>query len=86
MSEGEHLEAIAASLDRIERLLGNEAKQRERYGMAKLREELVEGRMMFLAERNHVLTWIATPAAVIAADKKPFNQVVVTTDRPLTPV
>jgi len=35
--------------------------------MAKLREELVEGRMMFLAERNHVLTWITTPAAVIAA-------------------
>jgi len=69
VSDGEHLEAIAASLDRIERLLENEAKQRqrERYGMAKLREELVEGRMMFLAERNHVLTWITTPAAVIAA-------------------
>jgi hypothetical protein len=69
VSDGEHLEAIAASLDRIERLLENEAKQRqrERYGMAKLHEELVEGRMMFLAERNHVLTWIATPAAVIAA-------------------
>jgi hypothetical protein len=69
VSDGEHLEAIAASLDRIERLLENEAKQRqrERYGMAKLHEELVEGRMMFLAERSHVLTWIATPAALIAA-------------------
>jgi hypothetical protein len=69
VSDGEHLEAIVALLDRIERLLENEAKQRqrERYGMAKLHEELVEGRMMFLTERNHVLTWIATPAAVIAA-------------------
>jgi hypothetical protein len=60
VSDGEHLEAIAASLDRIERLLENEAKQRQRYGMAKLHEELVEGRMMFLAERSHVLTGIAT--------------------------
>ncbi len=69
MSDGEHLEAIAASLGRIERLLEREAKEwkRERYGMAKLHEELVEGRTMFLAERNHVLAWIATPAAVIAA-------------------
>ena len=57
------------SLGRIERLLENEAKQRqrERYGMEKLHKELVEGRMMFLAERNHMLAWIATPAAVIAA-------------------
>jgi hypothetical protein len=65
VSDGEHLEAIAVSLDRIERLLEHEAKQRQRE-RASLHEELVEGRMMFLAERNHVLTWIATPAAVIA--------------------
>lgn len=69
MPDGEHLEAIAASLDRIERILKDEAKQRkrERYGLAKLHEELTEGRTMFLAERNLMLTWIATPAAVIAA-------------------
>jgi hypothetical protein len=69
VSDGEHLEAIAASLDRIERLLENEAKQRqrERYGMAKLHEELVEGRMMFLAERNHVLTRASVPGVRASA-------------------
>ncbi len=66
MSDGEHLEAIAASLDRIERLLKQEVLQRQRE-RASLREELVEERMMFLAEKNHALTWIATPVAVIAA-------------------
>lgn len=69
MPDGEHLEAIAASLDRIERLLKDEATQRrrERYGLAKLHEELVEERTMLLAKRHLMLTWIATPAAVIAA-------------------
>lgn len=66
MSDGEHLEAIAASLDRIERLLGHEVKQRQRE-RASPHEELVEGRMMLLAERNYMLTWIATLAALIAA-------------------